>query len=154
MKLDFPEQTTGEEPNTLETYFLMQNANDVFYKDKIPTFRLLKGIKKEQKYILICSGHTNRLLTFSLNPGSFVEIWVESRPTNIKNQTLLKLPTLLSAEGESGNDLGKLLHERRESPEDEKVMSIDKTELNYLGIQIGIKGGIMIQNNAVRRKYF
>lgn len=50
--------------------------------------------------------------------------------------------------------MGKLLHERRESPEDEKVMSTDKTELNYLGIQIGIKGGIMIQNNAVRRKYF
>lgn len=52
------------------------------------------------------------------------------------------------------NDFGKLFGEGRESPEDEELMSAGKTELDYLGIQIGIKGGITIQNNAVRRKYF
>jgi len=50
--------------------------------------------------------------------------------------------------------LGKLSGEGRESPEDEKLTSTDEMELDYLGIWIGIKGGIMIQNNAARRKYF
>lgn len=36
----------------------------------------------------------------------------------------------------------------------EKLMSRDKTELEYLAIGIGIKGGTVIQNNVVRRKYF
>lgn len=61
---------------------------------------------------------------------------------------------LLSAEGELGNDLGKLFGEGRASPEEKQLMGTDKTELDYLGIRTGIKGGIVIQNNDVGRKYF
>lgn len=50
--------------------------------------------------------------------------------------------------------MGKLFGEGRGSPEDEKLMTTDKTELDYLGIRLSIKGVYYDSEQCCSEKIF
>lgn len=109
----------GDEPDTLEACFQMWNANYAFYKDKIKkTLRLLKGMKKEQKYILICFGHTGKTSHLFPQPRIICRALGWEQINRHQEPHSPEITNTVSAGGELGNDLGKLFDKGKESPED------------------------------------